>query len=245
MNTQAIQRIAGTSKKTWALALARRYTRWKLSRGLDGVFAQNLERTQVLARSTPLIFAANHVSFWDSLLLIRLDEALACDGYVLMDRTNLRRLPFMSHLGAIPLSRNAPRDADAELRSAADLLVAPKRAVWIFPQGEHRPHHLRPLQIRPGVQRLVDHAQVPIVPVAIAYHFRHAPQPQVTVRFGPAIPAGHKDLCSNLEQRLDELLSELDAQYSRGAPLGTPLISSTQRSPETGIGARLLGGRGA
>lgn len=245
MNAASMIRVGDARKKPWALSLARRYTRWKLRRGLDGVFAHHLERIQSLAQRTPLIFAANHVSFWDPLLIIRLDEALGSDAYVLMDRTNLRRLPFMAHLGAIPLSRNSPAAVQEDLQSAARMLNAAGRAVWIFPQGQHRPHHLRPLHIRPGVQRLAELAHVPVVPVAIAYHFRHAPQPQASIRFGVEISPQSPTLCDTLAEQLDALLMDLDAQYERGHSAGVPLVSATHRSPETGLGARLLGGRSA
>ena len=245
MTTEALVATPPDNKKTWVLSLARRYARWKLRRGLDGVFVQQLDHARHLSHSTPLIFAANHVSFWDPLILIRLDEALGSDGYVLMDRENLSRLPFMAHLGALPLSRNAPQAVENELQHAATMLTHAQRALWIFPQGEHRPHHLRPIQIRPGIQRLAAMAQVPIMPVCFAYHFRHAPQPQVSIRFGNPIAANHPALREELQKQLSENLAHLDSQYSNARPAGHPLVSKLNRSPENGIGARLLGGRSA
>lgn len=245
MKSEQLVKSSPDNKKNWVIALARRYARWKLRRGLDGVFVQQLERVQSLSRNTPLIFAANHVSFWDPIMLVRLDELLGGGGYVLMDRVNLARLPFMGYLGALPISRNAPEAVEQELRGATEMLTRPGRALWIFPQGQHRPHHLRPLQIRPGVQRLVQLAQVPVIPVSFAYHFHHAPQPQVSIRFGQPIPASDPALRETLAMRLSEDLALLDEQYGNAHHAGIPLVSTLNRSPENGIGARLLGGRNA
>ena len=245
MTTDALVVAPPDNKKNWVLSLARRYARWKLRRALDGVFVQQLDHARSLSHSSPLIFAANHVSFWDPLILIRLDEALGSDGYVLMDRTNLARLPFMAHLGALPLSRNAPQAVENELRNAAKMLTHAGRALWMFPQGEHRPHHFRPIQIRPGVQRLAAMAQVPVVPVSFAYYFRHAPQAQVSIRFGSPIAGNHPSLREDLEKQLSEILVHLDAQYPNAHPSGQSLVYKLNRSPENGLGARLLGGRSA
>lgn len=234
-----------STKRPWLLALARRYARWRARRSLAGVRADGLEEVVALARRSPLILAPNHVSFWDAFLMVLVDETLGTDGYVLMDRGNLERLRFFGLLGALPLDRSSPEAAARDLEAVAALLCRPGRAVWIYPQGHHRPHHLRPLGFKRGVCRLAALSGAPVVPVAFAYHFRDEPQPEARVRLGAPIAASEPALRERLEARVAEMLSALDADFVARAPAERMLAPARGRSFERGLGARLLGGRGA
>lgn len=230
-------------KRPWALALARRYARFKAGRALDGVRVDGLEQARRLGRETPLLIAANHVSFWDAFLMVLLDEALETDGYVLMDRASLERLPFMGPLGALPLDRSQATTALRDLDEAASLLDRPGRALWIYPQGDQRPHHLRPLCFKRGVQRLAERASAPVLPVALAYHFADAPEPAARVRIGAPLEPSAPDLTLRLEAQVADMLDGLDAAFLTRAPPERLLTPARSRSPERGLGARLLGGR--
>ena len=77
-------------RSPWFLALARRYARRRLARGLDGFFADGLEAARAAVRARPVVLAANHVGWWDSFLVVALDEALGTEGYALMDAGSVR-----------------------------------------------------------------------------------------------------------------------------------------------------------
>lgn len=191
-----------------------------------------LQAAREVSRERPIILAANHVGWWDSFLVIAVDQALGTEGYALMDAASIRRMPYFAWLGALPLDRSAPR---AALREAAILLDVPGRAVWIFPSGMHRPAHLRPLGFQPGIRLLGRLApQAVVLPIAIQYAFAESNVPGAWVDIGgpvsvddaePAVTAGLT--------RIDQALDGKDAGFEL-------LITPRGRRPDQGIGARML-----
>lgn len=178
---------AGDTRHPTFLRVARRYTRRRISHRLDGLWVSGLDEARAALAGRPLIFAANHVAWWDALLLLPLDEALGGLGWAVMDARNLRRLPFLGWVGALPLDRSSPERSRGCLQACAALLDRPGRALWIFPQGRQRPAHLRPLDLRPGVQTLHATSGVDLVAVSIDYVFLERPRPAAIVRFCPPI----------------------------------------------------------
>ncbi len=178
---------AGDTRHPAFLRFARRYTRRRIARHLDGLWVSGLDEARAALAARPLIFAANHVAWWDALLLLPLDEALGGLGWAMMDSRNLHRLPFLGWVGALPLDRSSPERSRACLQSSAALLDRPGRAVWIFPQGRQRPAHLRPLDLKPGLQTLHAASDVDLVSVSIDYVFLERARPAAVVRFSPPI----------------------------------------------------------
>ncbi len=178
---------AGETRHPAFLRVARRYTRRRISRHLDGLWVSGLDEARAALAGRPLIFAANHVAWWDALLLLPLDEALGGLGWAVMDSRNLRRLRFLGWVGALPLDRSSPDRSRDCLQSCAALLDRPGRAMWIFPQGRQRPAHLRPLDLRPGLQTLHATSAVDLVAVSIDYVFLERARPAAVVRFSAPI----------------------------------------------------------
>lgn len=226
--------------KPWFRALANRYTHRKLRRSLDGVYVGGLEAARAHRAASPVLLAANHVAWWDALLLLPLDEALGGSGRAVMDAENLARLPFFGWLGALPLDRSSPSRSRAGLQDAADHLQAPGDALWIFPQGEQRPAWIRPLALKRGVLLLSRLSEAPILPVSIQYGFRENAAPTAVVDFGEPIPAGTPDALSVLESSLCEGLSRIDDFFLGDSTRYTPLIAPTSGRSEDGLGSRLL-----
>jgi 1-acyl-sn-glycerol-3-phosphate acyltransferase len=222
-----------------ALAIARRITRRAALQGLDGVWVSGLPQACEALRRGPLLLAANHVSWWDSMLLVQLDLALQADGFVLMDAANLEKLPFMRWLGAIPLDRSSGSRSRAGLAAGATLLDRPGRCLWIFPQGRQRPAHLRPLDLKPGLSLLYRVAGLPILPVSISYLFRERAQPAAFIRFGaPLRPEG--DPLPAVEAALIDGLEEADRCVVQGLQTFEPLLCAPPGRSEDGLGTRLL-----
>ena len=230
-------------RSPWFLKLTRPYVRRRLARGLDGLYADGVEAARDAARTKPLILVANHVGWWDSFLVVALDEALGTEGYALMDAESVRRLPFFARLGALPLDRSGASTSRAGLRAAAAKLDRPGRALWIFPQGHHRPAHLRPLGFLGGVTllaRMVPEAA--IVPIAVQYAWGERPAPAAWAHLGTPVPAAGAD-AAGLERAVEDGLARIDAALAGEARPFPPLVAPRVKSPEEGIGARLLGGR--
>jgi 1-acyl-sn-glycerol-3-phosphate acyltransferase len=217
--------------------LFRAYLRWRMRRAFSAVRIRGLPALRALAAREPLLLAANHVAWWDPLVLIVLDGVLTGDARCLMDASNLRRLPFFSLVGALPLDRSAPRAAVADLAAAARLLDRPGRVLIIFPQGEQRPAHL-PLELRPGIEWLARKSGARVVPLALRYDFREEPRPELNVSIGE--PLGGEAPCTlpALGEALGRELARIDAHLLAEDASFVPLLSSA--SGRISLGARLL-----
>jgi 1-acyl-sn-glycerol-3-phosphate acyltransferase len=233
------------AKRPWALGLARRYARRAVRARFDGVFVDGLDDVMRLVAQGPVIFAANHVCWWDAFALVLVDAACATDGRVLMDEANLARLPFFSALGALPLSTTGSTRVRRQLADAVATLDRPGRTLWIFPQGRQRAWHLRPLGFAPGLALLARRAKVPVIPVSLAYPWREAPEPALVLRFGaPHTNVDSATLVADVEAAVAAGLEAIDADVDAGAvptPSTRVLVAPrATRGAQDGLGARML-----
>jgi 1-acyl-sn-glycerol-3-phosphate acyltransferase len=223
------------------MSAARWWSRREIRRTLDGLRVAGLAEARRVAAERPVIFAATHVAFWDVFLLVTLDEALGTESYAVMDEENLCRIPFFVRIGAIPMRRTQPR---AGLRAAASMLDRPGRVVWIFPQGGHRPPHLRPLAFQPGVRLLARLApEAAVVPVALQYAYGQSQGPVAYASFGDPIPApvvaSHGGV-EVLERATEAQLARIDRLLAGADECFEALVPSRSWDAEMGVGTRLL-----
>lgn len=239
---------AGHNRKPAFLAFARRYARNRVARGLDGLWVSGLDDARAALAEHPVLFAANHVAWWDTLLLVVLDAALGGTGWAVMDSRNLRALPFLGWIGALPLDRSSPERSRECLENSADLLDRPGRGMWIFPQGRQRPTHLRPLDLKPGIATMHARRSVDVVAVSIDYVFLERAKPAAVVRFsapmtgrsiaGPALlPAVETALLDGLETIDLAARAATDGRRARSHP-HDPLPGFTVLVPPMGFNRR-------
>lgn len=226
MTAMAPVRAPQPLPKVWPAA--RSFFRWlarrRIGRRLDGLHVSGLDPARALLAARPVLFAVTHVSRWDPLVLLVLDEALGGDGRALMDAGNLDRLPFFAWLGALPVDRSGAARVRSGLRAAAAVLDRPGRALWVFPQGRHRAPHLRPLELERGVAWLATLSGAMVVPVGLCYGFREREGPAAVVTFGVPIPAQEFNL-SRLELELAAAVQRGDAYLDTGAGAYTEVVS--------------------
>lgn len=137
--------------------------------------------SEYLRSSSTFILAGNHTGFLDSLILV-----VACPMilYFLMERS-VYHWAFVGPLlrvfpNIIPIRQAAPRGG---LRAAEDVLKRNQPLV-IFPEGKlTRDGTLSPF--KPGVFRLQQHAQVPVIPFTISGGFNAWGWGQWLPRFTP------------------------------------------------------------
>ena len=181
-------------KRRWLRWLFRRHARARVFDTFGAIRLHGAEHLRVAAQSGPVLAVANHTSWWDGMMLIMLSEHLVpTDAYVMMDAANLRRLPFFAGLGAFGVDLSSRRDGAVAVRYAAELLSQPGRVVWVFPQGEERPVHERPLRFSPGAARIASLANARTVPVALSYVFGTREQPDVFISIGAPLSEADRD----------------------------------------------------
>lgn len=242
-----------TDKSSLFLKLARPYVARRLRRQFFDVRLAGLLRLRKLVFERPVILACNHVAWWDPLLLVHLDGVLGSDGFCLMDKQNLAKLPFFRWLGALPVDLKSRHAAYRDVLFAGKILDSPRRILAIFPQGVQRPAHF-PLNFKSGVAALAERTGAPVVPLAIRYDFLEAPRQVVHLKVGEPLLFSQEThtrelfLCE-LEERIKEAFFDIDHELfdpkgDFASLLGrTPLDSGTERIPLPAVALRALSKR--
>ncbi len=219
-----------------------RHARSRILRTFHEVRVFGLENARATLESSPALVVANHTAWWDPMMAIALSNfALGADAYAMMDAKNLTRLPFFAKVGAFGVDLGDPADGARAIRYSAKLLDAPKKLVWIFPQGEERPAG-EPLAFRAGsaeIARVAKRASV--IPVALRYVFAEVEKPYAYVSFGPSFPP-LRDVDrgrSEQESRVGEELSRIDRAV-RGDRSGFTTLFRTRESAVAKAAERLL-----
>src|SRR5690606_2650033 len=82
------------------------YGRWMMGRHLDGLWVDGLDRAAAVAAREPVIFAVNHVCWWDGILMLTLAPRLGIDNRFLVDAGSVDKLAYLKHFGAIGVDRS-------------------------------------------------------------------------------------------------------------------------------------------
>jgi 1-acyl-sn-glycerol-3-phosphate acyltransferase len=180
------------------------YVRRKVRTSFRGLWL----RGELPASSGGLLVYVNHTNWWDGFVLHQLARAAGWDGYALMEERNLARYRFLRHVGAFSLRRGEASSSLETLRYARELLHRPDAAVFVFPEGEHRPPGELPLRLERGVEALARMSQVSSLPVAVRYAFFEHERPDVLFDVGTPHPPLR---LGEYERRLEERVVALQA----------------------------------
>ncbi len=176
----------------------------------------------------PLLLVANHTNWWDGFLAHQVTRALGLHFQILMDAKGVAAYPVFKRFGAVPVRRGSAAGSVADLHAVGQNL-RPGVAVWIFPQGERRPQGARVARCEHGAAHLaLARERVRIVPVAIRYPFLSEQLPEGFLLLGGSWVAGRAEepaggrearqaLTAEIEQRLNEVVAELDARLAAEA----------------------------
>lgn len=188
------------------------YLRWLLRRSFDAVWVRNDARLP----DGGFIAAPNHGSWWDGFVPFVVQQVTAPQTpfLLMMSEAELRRFPFFRWAGAFSVDAASPRAAYPSIRYAA-LQAARGAGVWIFPEGELRPHADAP-RFSSGFVHAARSARVPIVPVAMRYALLRGQRPEVFLATAPAIDPLQRDARASAERRVARLLAEIDETLRAG-----------------------------
>ena len=167
-----------------------------------------------LTDDTPVLYIANHSSWWDGLLVYQIFETFSTrDHYVLMTQEQLENYRFFRKLGAFSIDPSNRKDIITSLTYAKDLMAEGK-AVWIFPQGRIMNQDIRPLPFMTGIGYLLKKSGYAAVkPVSLHYSFYEHQKPSASLIFGESVKKDWSALSRHeiadelrliLEKQLDE-----------------------------------------
>jgi putative phosphoserine phosphatase/1-acylglycerol-3-phosphate O-acyltransferase len=193
---------------------------------LASLFAKNdFQKDIPLPENEPILFAANHRSFFDVIIAWAVFSRSGINCHCLI-RADLFDKPviggWLKRNGCIPTSRQTREEA--EERAIAELKSG--YAVAIMPEGRLVPSHERPEGVgqgRPGISRIARATGATIVPVAIegseavwplgkAFPIPRLKRPLVSVRFGSPFNLSSDDDIKNVEtimNSIKDLISEM------------------------------------
>jgi len=133
-----------------------------LARALDWTIS--VDRADLLARSRPCVFIANHQSMLDVIVF----GAIVPDRTVAIGKKEIGRIPlfgwFFRAAGNLIVDRGNPEQTATALEHAAEIIRQERISVWIMPEG-HRNDGRELLPFKSGAFRLAASAGVPIVPL--------------------------------------------------------------------------------
>lgn len=188
----------------------------------SAVMVHGLEPVRELARSHPTLWVANHTAWWDPMVAILLGtHVLELETFAMMATENLVRLRFFGLVGGFGVDRSHRRDGALATRHAAALLDRPRRAVWIFAQGDTHPP-AEPVRFHGGAASIHRHAPSSIVvPIGLRYVFGDDPRPQMWLAIGTPIrelPPGAAGTAI-LEREVMRCLALVDDRTGAFSPL--------------------------
>ncbi len=234
-------------KRRWFERLFAAYTTRRLRSSFAQLDGRGWDDVREAARDHPLLFIANHSSWWDGMLALYLSYAVAgTDGYAMLDARNLARHRFFGMLGGFGVDVDDPRDGVRGLRYAANLLDQSGRAVWIFPQGKECPSEA-PLRFAGGAAMLARLCpQAWVVPVGLRYRFGSFERPLCAVAAGRPRPITAKSVATASAQAraVGALLEDIDAAATVDGVRGFTTLLRHPQSWLASLGLRALDGFG-
>lgn len=181
----------------------------------------------------PSIALVNHSAWWDPIVALFLSHDLfRRDGYGIMEGAQLERYPFFRRVGCFGATTSSLEDARALATFAVNLLKAPTRTLWIFPQGALLPARTT-LRFRTGAARIALSTPSAVVPVAVRYEPGREQRPELLVRVGvPVAPGGSgaAELTRTFEAAVARELARLDDDVARDDLAAYTVVLSNDRS---------------
>lgn len=233
-----------SAKSRWFTAWFERQAHRRLRATFGALHLGGRERLEHALTRGPVLVVSNHCAWWDPLVALVLTHRwVPADAHALMDAANLRRLPFFAKVGAFGVDRGSRRDGAEATRHAVSLLDRPGRLVWVFPQGQERPLHERPLRFWGGAASIAQRVPgVAVVPVGLAYVFGAAAAPSVLVAVGePLVPEPTAARARRAQvEAVEAQLARVERELSQPGTQGFETLVLQRPHWREGVAERLL-----
>lgn len=148
------------------------------------------DETTVGVHKGPVLFVANHISSADTWVAIGISRGLGRRPIVLAQQRVLDSFPLLRLGGFVGLDQHKPFEVLAAFRRVSGLARSSSSvAIWVFPQGTHRPSGAELGSLRPGVASLVRllPPETLVVPVGFHYFVYRQPRMAISAVVGPPL----------------------------------------------------------
>jgi 1-acyl-sn-glycerol-3-phosphate acyltransferase len=180
------------------LALFAAYGERYVGRSFHAVRLSRADRPDPEAlRGRPLVVYLNHPSWWDPMICMMLAMRLFPERrhYAPIEGAALEKYRFFSKLGFFGVDGTV-QGVRRFLSVGRRLLEQPDATIWITGQGRFTDPRQRPVDLRPGLGRLLARstARINVLPLALEYPFWDERFPEALARFGRPIPAPAEEM---------------------------------------------------
>jgi len=178
----------------------------------------------------PLLYFANHPTWWDGFLDLLVWNQFHMDAYLMMDERNLRRLRYFTQTGVFGVDLESQRGRAEGLLYASRLLreAAGRRVLALYPEGRLVPEWEEPQPLRAGVPVLLKRAPgARAMPVWRRIVFSKYQLPDAYIYLGEPF-AGPADT-GMLRSRLDACAEALDNKLRNHPEAGWVVLLQTHR----------------
>ena len=185
----------------------------------------------------PVIFAANHTSWWDPFVLREAHRRVRPDApiYTLMLESELRSRPFFRRIGIVGIDPSSPASVRRAIRVLKRRIASnPASVTSYFPQGRIWPATKRPLDFRRGISLFAAAMKpVQVVPTAIRVEALNRPAATIFLRMSEPLLVTRQDdnLSTELEGRVEALLDKLGVELDRRGEAAADLSRADPTRP--------------
>ncbi len=128
------------------------YTRWKIWRNFKSVYLSG----NFAEKGLPLLFIANHVSWWDGFWVLYLNMNLFKRKFhFMMLEDQLKRYPFFIKSGGYSVKKGN-RSILESIQYTAEILRDPSNAVLMFPQGKIQSAYISSFTFEKGIEKVLE-----------------------------------------------------------------------------------------
>lgn len=185
--------------------------------------------------SRPILLAPNHISWWDGFFVYYLNKTFfRREMNLMMLEEQLSKYPFFSKVGAFSIDPGNPTSVVESLYYSANFLEKNKTLLVVYPQGELLPDFARPIEVRGGIDKIIEKSKVEprIVSLSVKIVYLKEELPEVLFRFEELPSAGSVSaIGKSIERGLDEIEgSILNGNYGKILMSGSR--STSEKSDE-------------
>jgi 1-acyl-sn-glycerol-3-phosphate acyltransferase len=208
-----------SSYSVWTRKLFDRYLAWNFKRNFQHIYCKGLENLNSV--KGPLLFVANHVSWWDGFFLFEVQRRIRPTAKlytVALKKTYLEN-PILQRMGVLPLQPGNPGSLKAllkQLRSLRETIPAEDLMVTFFPQGKITPSFSPDLNFQRGIETVLSSLlPIQVIPVGIHIEPMTGKVPSAILSLGQALSCESSSFEKEvIETQVQKVLGEIHSSLN-------------------------------